>query len=235
MKDNAKIICANTLLKSFNALIDKINLDSQNFEENNILIVPDKFTLNAEHLVFERKKIESVFSLKVYSFTKLINEICENELKKYNVINKNAGVLLISNIILENNNKFVKFCGAENLSNFSADIYNTILQLKSSGIKPDELNTAKENINFKFKLDDIKLIYEEYEKALKNNGIDGIDTIDVFLAKSKQSELLKNSNVFIGMFHDYSYKQIECIKAISKVAKSLTISLSSSQFSHISC
>lgn len=225
MSNKASIFCSNTLLNSFYCILDKVIQTKTDLFTNNIILVPDRFTLNAEKLFFEYAKIESTFNVEIMSLTRLVKTQCNNFTENYEILNQNSAILIVTKILLDNSNKLglIKNTLSPTLAK---EFYETIMQFKSSGILPDEISTKSNNINLKLKLNDIKFVYSEYQNCIKNKYLDSADLLDIFSAVIKNSENLKNTNIFVGMFENFSFKQLKAITSLAKTSKSFTIGLS---------
>lgn len=225
MSKNAKIICSNTLFNSFYSILDEIQTIKNDFFTNNIILVPDKFTLNAEKLFFEYTKSTSSFNVEIMSLTRLIKKITANQIRNFEVLNKNTSMLIITKILLDNSDKLglIKNTLSPTLSE---EFYETITQFKASGIMPNEIATNSQNLNFKLKLKDIQFVYEEYQKYISNGKLDSSDLVDIFINNLKFNENIKKTNIFVAMFDSFSFKQLGAIMGLAKYSKNFTIGLS---------
>lgn len=223
MQNNAIIKCSNSLIGGFYCLLDDVKKNEDKFKDN-IIVVPDKFTLNAERLVFEYLNIESSFNIQVMSLTRLVNKILSRKVSNYELISQNMGQMLVSKIMLDNRDKLVLY---KNISpDVCAEFYNTIIQLKSSGIMPSELTSKKQDLVLSMKLEDIKFVYEEYLKQNGSNKLDSADLLELFASEVKNSQFIKNANVFVGMFDSFSFRQMQCVTSLCCASENFNIYLS---------
>lgn len=221
-----RIVISKTNLSSFENMIttSKSNFDDK--FSSNFVLVPDKFSLNAERSIFELLNINSTFNIDVVSFNRLAYKVFNKE--NLNVLSKRRGLVLINKIILENKDKLTTFGKVAKKNGLTENIYETIMQFKSSGILPSEVNTNDINSHLAGKLQDIKLVYNEYENYLNSGAIDEPHRLRMLSNRIKSSDLVKNSSFFIGMFDDFTYLQLNVIKELICYAKDVTISLSAS-------
>lgn len=223
MQNNAIIKCSNSLISGFYCLLDDVKKTENKFKDN-IIVVPDKFTLNAERLVFEHLNIESSFNIQVMSLTRLVNKILSRKVSNYQLVSQNMGQMLVSKIMLDNRDKLVLY---KNISpDVCAEFYNTIIQLKSSGISPSELTSKKQDLVLSMKLEDIKFVYEEYLKQNGSNKLDSADLLELFASEVKNSDFIKNANVFVAMFDSFSYRQMKCLVSLCYASANFNIYLS---------
>ena len=77
----------------------------------------------------------------------------------------------------------------------------------------------------KTKLEDIRLIYQNYEEQISQNYIEETDLLD-FLAKNIESlSWIKNSIIYIDEFSGYTAQEYEVIKQFIKYAKQVNITI----------
>ncbi|MGN1208516.1 MAG: PD-(D/E)XK nuclease family protein, partial [Christensenellales bacterium] len=190
--------------------------------ENNIIIVPDKFSLSSEQLFFEENNLTVSFSTQTFSLTKLATKILKKRLVDKKVIDKNISIMIISSVINENLGNFKYFVNIQNINEFSADVFNFLSQVQSSGLT--QFNAVSGSL--KNKIDDINLIIKEYEKKRAEYLIDSGYKFDLFLDEIKNSDLIKNTNFYFGMFNNLTNQVKKIIKEIAKYAKSVKFSAS---------
>lgn len=222
------IIISKTNLSSFENMINNNKSMFEDKFSSNFILVPDKFTLNAEKLIFELLNIKSTFNIDVVSFNRLAYKVFNKA--NLNVLSKRKGIILINKIILENRDKIKTFNKLVGKNGLTENIYETIMQFKSSGILPSEVSTNDINSHLKGKLDDIKLIYNEYENYLSKGYIDEPHRLTLLKERIKTSDLIKTSSIFIGMFDDFTYLQTQVIKELILNAKNVVIALSANSF-----
>ncbi len=213
-----KIFVDKTNISAFKKMIKEISES-----ENNIIIVPDKFSLNSEQLFFEENNLTVSFSTQTFSLTKLASKILEKKLVDKKIIDKNISVMIISSILQENLDKLNYFKNIKDINQFSLDVYNFISQIQSSKIESFNENI---NENLKNKIHDLNLIYNEYIKKQKDYLIDSSFKFDLFLDEIKNSDLIKQTNFYFGMFNNLTNQVKKIIKEIAKYAKSVNFSAS---------
>ena len=221
------IVVSNTYLSSFYEIIDQIKEHSENNKfENIILVVPDKFSLNAEQIFMEKFETASVFNVWLTTITRLVNKIVEEKDRNLKVLSKTSGTMLVSKIIIENADKLVSYKKISNNYSLAETMFNVINLLKSSGVKPAELKNNFDNSTFGLKLKDIYLIYSEYEKEM-SKMVDSTTRLEIFNNLAKESDYLKNSHIYFAMFDSFTNVQINSLANLAKLCKSFHIGLCS--------
>ncbi len=223
--EDAEIVVSNTYLSGFYEIIDRIKQKTnQNKFENIILVVPDKFSLNAEQIFMERIGLSSVFNVWLTTLSRLVSKVCADDEKKFSVLTKNSGTMLVSHIIHKNIDKISTYKKISNNYSLAETMYNVINLLKSSGVTPEELKKNFGDTNFGLKIKDIYLIYNEYEKSMKEH-IDTITRLQMFDEKIKNDDYIKNSHIFFAMFESFTNVQLNSLTNLAKNAKSFCVSM----------
>lgn len=223
--NSAKLVLSNSYLSGFCEIIDEIKEKVQNNpEENIILVVPDKFSLNAEQIFMERTGLSSVFNVWLTTLSRLIAKVVDIDTNNFKLLSKNSGTMLVSQIILNNIDKISTYKRVANDYALSENMYNIINLLKSSGILPYDLVKNFDDSNFGLKLKDIYVIYNEYEKTMQKN-IDAITRLEIFDEKVKLNQYIKNSHIYFAMFDSFTNVQYKSLANLAKYCKSFTISL----------
>lgn len=217
------LITSKTLQTSFENML--LKLKEKHLGEHNIIIIPDKFSLNAEQLMFDILNIDVSFNIEVLSFSKLANIILEKQLKEKKIINKQISMLILSDVINENIDKLVYFKNVNLIDGFCEDIFNLISQMQTSDFNIENFSQFDELDKFK----DIKLIYGKYLDALKDEKVDASKKFELFIEETKNSDFIKNSNFFFGMFYSLTPQMLKMTKEIMKYAKNTYFSCVSAE------
>jgi len=197
--------------------IDKTDIDTSYF-----IVVPDRFTLQAEKLLFDTLEIQSTFNLSVISLTGLAEKVLSS--KKINLTSLTAleGILGIKKIVESKQKElnFYKKCTPE----FCYEILKNIMQIKSSALKPEDLNVQINNKTLQAKFHDLKIIYQSYEQMFKEK-VDSSDILEIFNENTKDSILLKNSIVMFAGFDSFTTESLNLLRCLLSVVKKVIISL----------
>ena len=198
----------------------EINETIKTEKNKKYIITPEQFSFTAEQKLMENEK--AVIGTEVITFNRLV----------YRVINEIGGVIntqltkcgkamLIYSILQEQKNK-LKFL---NKSDENIEICMRIIsELKKHGITIEDLkNINTENNYLKNKINDIILIYENFENKIKNNYIDETDLLTILAENIDKVDLLKDTTIYIDEFAGFTEQEYLIIKKIIKIAKQVTI------------
>lgn len=211
------------------AMTNALSLLAKNaFENKNetfVVVVPETKTLFAERFLLENSKNHAFANIYIFSFNRLLRKI--QTVKKL-PLSKQGGVMIVRNIILKNQENLVCYKKTAKTAGFAEGVYDTIQQLKSSGVSPEEIFEAGEKLSsaLKIKLNDISLIYREYENYIGENMIDLNDRLEMLEKESENSEFIKKSHIFVVGFDSLTANMVSVVKSFVKNAKSVTVSAS---------
>ena len=195
-------------------------------EENIYYITPEQFSFTAEKNLMGFLKEKAVMNAEVITFSRMANRAL-NEIGGRNKTNlsKCGKAMLIYSVLSKHQNDF-KFLGKSD-ENIGIGIQ-SITELKKHGVTIEILDKEIENVEDKYlktKLEDIRLIYQNYEEQISQNYIEETDLLD-FLAKNIENlDWIKNSIIYIDEFSGYTAQEYEVIKQFIKYAKQVNITI----------
>lgn len=194
------------------SVISQVNEKS---DWENVIIVPDRFSLLAELEVFNQSNLKSVFNTNVMPISRLASSLLDQVEIKINSVSKEEESFLVRRAIQKTKDKFV--CFSKNLSPSMCDeIAKTISQLKSCKISPEKILTEDLSKSLQDKLNDIKTIYTEYENILSDQ-VDSGKLLEIFGENIEKIESLKNTNLFFVGFDSFTTQIFEVIKVLTKI------------------
>lgn len=195
----------------------------QDLTMENIVIVPDKLSLDTEQELFNALNIDVFYNISVMGISKFASKIIsQNQLGALQCSNQEAKLLTLKAI----QNVCEKFeCFSKNYTlGFVDEIYAKIEQIKSSNANIEDLVDPNALIGTKLKYNDLKLIYKEYEK-LRNGRIDSGELLSLFNQVCLQSDFLKNANVFFVGFDSLTKQGLQVLKNVAQNANYTQISI----------
>lgn len=175
------------------ALFNEVKNNYDIFKKH-IIIVPEKYTLSAETMLLDTLEKKATFKCEVFSINRLAMFLGLSQ-----DVSKQEGILIVYRLIYENDDKLTFFKLNEGRLGFAEEIYESIMQFKSSLVSPNELSTKDTGL-LKAKLNDIRVIYEAYEKYLNDNNLsDGSHKINALVREIKTNKYFDESAIyFVG-------------------------------------
>lgn len=218
-----------------NIFYGRENLDKEKFVYDNIggralLVVPDQFTLEAERELIAHSGAKALMDVEVLSLSRLGYRLLE-ELggSKRTFIDKYGRHMILSSIAAEEREKLQVFKGLEEKNSFIELVNNFISEMKQFNCGADELaeiaRSVPDGSYTQRKLEDLYLLYSEYEAAIRGKYTDSEDYIDLFLGKISRSELVAGNHIWIYGFDSFAPKALSVIGELMQYAADVNLVL----------
>lgn len=173
-------------------------------------IVPSGAAINAEVLTFNRMAYR-VF-LEVGGASKTILTDCGNSILLYD--------------ILESKKQDIKFLGK---SDKNIELVGRIFtELKKHNITTQKLESTINDIQdmyLKTKLNDIYILYKEYEERISQKYIDSNDVLTELAERLDKSTIFDNAIIYIDEFAGFTEQEYVLIKKLLKKAKQVNVTI----------
>lgn len=197
-----------------------------NKKEKIYFITPEQFTFNAEKRLMNFLKEEAVLNAEVLSFSRMAHRAL-NQIGGTTKINltKCGKSMMIYSILDKYKNEF-KFLGKTD-ENIDLGIQ-SISELKKHGVTLDILEKEIEKVEdqyLKIKLNDIKLIYENFENQLEDKYIEEIDLLSILANNIEKLDFIKDSIIYIDEFSGFTSQEYEIIKEFIKYAEQVNVTI----------
>ena len=181
-----------------------------------IVFCEDKITLSLEREV--AKLCGGSLFCEITTLNRFLNRLVKNK----QVCSKQTTSLIIKKILCEQNLNLTTF---KNVNSYSLPgaIAELIAQLKSAKVTPKALADSAQNFDglFKYKVQDLSLIYQKYEEYLMQNDLlDTNNKFSLFVPLLKDFDL-ENYNVLVVGFQSVTAQTAELFKTLNDRAKSL--------------
>ena len=205
-------------------------------DEKIFIVTPEQFSFTAEKKLMECVNQNAVINAEVITLSRMAYRVMGEVGNNGNSNLSKAAKAMIMNYILDINKQKLKFLGKSD-QNIDLSIQ-AITEFKKHGITVDDLKQNIENIENKYlktKLNDMLLIYENFENHISNKYIDDTDLL-TYLAQnidkvdlprkdiSKWSDV-KNSIIYIDEFMGFTTQEYSIIKKFIQIAKQVNICL----------
>lgn len=193
-------------------------------KEKIFIITPEQFTYKAEKNLIKCVKTEAVLNAEIYSFSKLAHNISQEVgMKNKKLLSKSSKVMYIYSIL---NNKKSSF----KFLNKSDDNINLAMkyidEFKNYGITSEKLLSIINEIEdeyLKQKLNDLYIVYSEYEKKINDKYLENSDLLKLLYENINKINLFKDSVIYIDEFTEFSYYEYKILEELIKIAKQVNI------------
>lgn len=198
-------------------------LDTQ---ENILIITPEQFSFTAEKKLMNVAKKNAVTNAEVITLSRMAYRVMQ-EVGNERVSNlSKAGKAMLIYSIIENTKGNLKFLGK---SNENVDLaMQAITEFKKHQITIDLINDKINNLNdeyLKIKLQDMKLIYENFENQISTNYLDDTDLLTYLEQNIEKSDLVKNAIIYLDEFMGFTKQEYSILAKLIKLAKQVNLTL----------
>lgn len=200
--------------------------------ENNklILLVPEQFTLQGEADLISKMNLSGIMRLEVLSFSRLgFNILNEMGGMKKTTIETIGKLMILRKLLEENLDELQVFKKGFNQEGFLENLCSLISEFKRCGVTTEELESRVESLEkdnmLKRKLQDISLIYKNFEVFLEGRYSDQDDKINLAIEKLENSRYFENAEIWIDGFSTFSAQEYKMMEKLFLKAKNVHISL----------
>ncbi len=191
-------------------------------------MVPDQFTLEAERELFAHSGAKALMDVEVISMSRLGYRLLE-ELggSKRTFIDKYGRHMILAGIASRKQDRLEVFKGMEDKNSFIELVNNFISEMKQFNCGAAELaeiaGSVPEGSYTRRKLEDLHLLFCEYEEAIRGKYTDSEDYIDLFLGKIGKSELIAGNHIWIYGFDSFAPKAMSVIGEMLEYAAEVNL------------
>ncbi len=208
------------------AFIDNIITTTQ---KNVIYVVPEQYSLEAERAVAGRFSKKALDRVEVLSLERLAKRVFSNVGPAMcDFLDDNAKLMIVEKSIIKVSSKLTYFTKNADVSGFASVILQLIKELKSNCINTEILKNAADNSlksDFKYKLYDLILIYNEYENFFDFPYADTDEIFNMLSEKIEKYGLFENTCFVFDNFVSFSKQQIKVVTALLRKSPAVIFSL----------
>lgn len=190
------------------------------------IITPEQFSFSAEKHLMKVLDNKAVMCAEVVTFKRMAHRIISSEgnAAKENITN--CGKAMLLSYIMEKQKNNLKFLGKTD-KNLDLSL-RMITELKKNNIDNKVLTKSKEEIEDKYiklKLDDISILYDEFNNTINGKYLDDDDLLSIVKEKICQSNIFKETYIFIDEFAGFTKQEYSIIEELLKEAKEVNITM----------
>ena len=190
------------------------------------IITPEQFSFSAEKHLMKVLKNKAVMCAEVITFKRIAHRIINSEgnAAKENITN--CGKAMLLSHIMEKQKNNLKFLGKTD-KNLDLSL-RMITELKKNNIDDKLLNERKEKIDDKYiklKLEDISILYEEFNNVINSKYLDDDDLLSIVKEKVCKSDMFKETYIFIDEFAGFTKQEYSIIEELLKEANEVNITM----------
>ena len=196
--------------------------------QNTLVIVPDRFTLQAERILLKYQP--HLLNTRVLTFSMLYRLVaCElNRGEEPQVLDKTSAVLHLWTAIRQVQDQLVWFKTSAGHYDFAEKMFNTINQMRSSCVDFTALATSAQSAVARKKYHDINLIYQAYCQII-NTQTDTSGMLEYLVAHLAECPSLREASIFVCGFTSLSPARLQVLQTLCQCAKQVVIGTSENE------
>ena len=218
----SNIFYGKTNLDCVKGLIEQLKKNYQKDPQaEHLFIVPDRISVLTEVKIFESLGIESTCNIRVLTLSRLASIVMEG----MSVIPKTSSCMIFQKLLKDNRQDLKCFNKRIDID-LASCVFETISQFKSCRIPVENVYVSSQNKILEDKLSDMALLYDKYQKYLKQKNLyDSLDRLDFVELKIKDNDFIKSSYIYIGSFDSFTFQGFQIISSIMKTCIEFNIGL----------
>lgn len=209
-----------------NEIIERLNNSLDN--SNILLFVPDQMSHQAEYEIAKKVGGKAYSRLQVLSFKRLAHRI----FLEVGGINKTfisdiTVNMIITKIINDNKDKFQLYNKLSTNYSFVQMVKDVIKEFKAYLLSPEIIDEIIKRTDIdetlRKKLHDLRIIYLELRDVYGDKLLDNEDFYYKLAEKIQNSNYIKNLDIYIDGYHNFTAVELEAVFQMIKTCKNLTI------------
>lgn len=204
----------------------------QNPDRNYMVLVPEQFTMQTQKDLVLMSAKKGIMNIDVLSFGRLAHRIFEETGKGQMPVLDDEGKNLVLRKIAKNYESELKVLkGNMKKLGYISEVKSVISEFTQYDIGEEQLDLVMEHAGeesyFYYKLRDVRIIYEGFQKYLNDKYITKEEILDVLCGVVKESKLLANATIVLDGFTGFTPVQNrllgELLKHCNEVLVTVTI------------
>ncbi|KAF5077527.1 ATP-dependent helicase/deoxyribonuclease subunit B [anaerobic digester metagenome] len=198
-------------------------------KEKLYLVVPEQFTLGAEEALIKANRLSGLLDVEVLSPKRLENRVLQETgglTKTY--MDSHGKNMLLQKTLGDIQEQLTIYRSSVKKPGFLLNIADLIGELKQNEISPENLEETRKRLNqgiMPQKLGDVIKIYRHFQELLGNDRKDGEDLRNFVCGKIPTAEFLKDSEIWIDGFQNFSAQDYRMIGNLLETATEIHIAL----------
>lgn len=210
--------------EAFSVILERLKgIDPRDLSNNHIVIVPDRYTLSVEKLIYSALSGKASFNISVMTLSRLGASLFPSD----KFISRQGAVMLVKKAINLAEKRIRCFEKSVKFADFAQNMYREICRFKNSLITPDRLMALSQRASGEVaaRLHDIALIYGEYEGLLSGRYTDTQGLLKIISENAPSSDYIRNSHFYIAGFDELSRAEYSCIMSIARACRKICFAL----------
>jgi len=203
---------------------------SEHPKQNYIVLVPEQFTMQTQKDLVMASPKKGILNIEVLSFHRLAQRVLEETGENTRLILNDTGKNFVIRKIAEEYEENLKVLGKQlKKMGCVSEVKSIISEFTQYEVGTDTLDELiaqlEDRPQLKYKLTDIRLIYEKFQEFLREKYITGEEVLDVLTSVAHKSRLLQGSVIVMDGFTGFTPIQNKLIEELFRICKEIMISV----------
>ncbi len=182
-----------------------------------------------ERLILRDPRLKGFMDLQVLSFRRLAWRVLEETGGTFHPFITPVGKSMAVQAILWDNHKdLTVFAPLVNYPGFRDNVTDTLNELHSYDVSPDELQARASGIEAPFleqKVHDLGVVYRNYADFLKDRFLDPTDYLNLASERMAASPLVRGASVWVDGFSGFNPDEYRALGALLETAREVNVAL----------
>lgn len=194
-----------------------------------ILLVPEQYTFQTENKLLHMAGEKALLRAQVLSFKSMAQRVFDECGGRVHQNMKDEGKsMLIYKLLQEKSEELEYFNKISRQQGFIDIVSKTITEFKKYNISQEILldgANRTEDEELKEKLNDLADLYNEYNRRIEDNVIDGDDELTILARKLKSCSIYEGAEIWIDEFTTFTPQQLDVIRELAFSTSKINITL----------
>ncbi len=212
-------------------LYQKVTEESLKYPEKSYLVlVPDQFTMQTQKDLVMASPRKGILNVDVLSFSRLAHRVFEETGESQRIILNDVGKsFVLRKIAGDYEPQLQVLKGNLKKTGFISEIKSVISEFTQYDIQKETLEYMIESMgaetNLSYKLRDLSIIYQGFQKYLQGKYITGEEMLDILCEAVPRSKILKDSIVVLDGFTGFTPVQNKLLKRLLLVCEKVVVTV----------
>ena len=201
-----------------------------NPRDNYLVIVPEQFTMQTQRQLVDLSENKAIMNIDVLSFKRLAYRVFDElGITNLTVLEETGKNLVLRKLAAQEADKLGVIGRNLNRIGYISEVKSLLSELVQYNISPEELGryiaSGRLSDTLSDKLKDVLVLYEAFEKFMKDKYITAEEILNVLSNVAEESAILRNSVIAFDEFTGFTPIQNQLIKKLFVISKKIYVTL----------
>lgn len=211
----------------YKKMIDESEL---NKSRNYIAVVPEQYSMETQKEILNIHSRSGSFNIEVTSMTRLAYSVFEEQgVSGYKVMDDLGKTMVMRKVLEDCKKDLVIYKDKAAMPGFAEKMKMVVSEFKQYGIDSaglaDMKNTVTKKPALKYKLSDIEIIYNAFNKYIDEKIITAEDVLNIFCKYIPTSEFIKNTCFYFDGFTGFTPSQYQVMELLMKHSAGVSVAI----------